>query len=112
MNYLIYLFVIFSYKDIDTTTKSVINSNNLKRIISVNHIKKHKIDSNSDGLGIIDINKFKKNLRDSENITIKSLRKLGPPKFIKTRFKLSTIKEYNVYNGNYFGKVRKELQFK
>ena len=81
--------------------------NNLKRIITLKNIKKYKIDTNNNELGIIDIEKFKEKLRSADNDIVKSLEVLGPPKFIKTKFNLKTINKYNIFNGNYFGKARK-----
>ena len=101
------------YKEIEhddvTSEVNKLNFENLKRIITLNNIKKYKINSDMNHLGIIDINKFKAKLRDCEQNLIKAVHILGPPKYIKSKFKISTIKKYYMHVGSYFGKARKGL---
>ncbi len=39
---------------------------------------------------------------NEDNLTLR-LHKLGPPSFLKTKFKNETIKTYQTVNGKYFG---------
>lgn len=69
------------------------------------NIMKKRIDPSNDYLGMEDINKFKEQKRDNDNELIQTLQKMGPPSFLKTRFKKATLEKYKVVNGKYFGVV-------
>lgn len=47
--------------------------------------------------------KFKEERRANDNELILTLKKLGPPSFLKTTFKKHTIERYKIVNGKYFG---------
>ncbi len=84
------------------------NFTNLKRIISVNHIKKYNVDTNNDFLGISDIHSFKQGHRDNEARVIQTLHILGPPKYVKTKFRTKTVNYYNIFSGMYFGRAKRD----
>jgi hypothetical protein len=95
------------YEDVNDTevklSKNLINKNNLNRIIRVRNIMKNKIDDRNDNLGMANIDKFKEERRVNDNELMKTLNKLGPPSFLKTRFKKETIDRYKMVNGKFFG---------
>jgi hypothetical protein len=86
-----------------TITSSLINLKNLRRVVRVRNILKSKKDPDNDFLGINNIGKFKEDKRQNDNELIMTLQNLGPPSFIKTRFKKDTIEKYKIVNGKYFG---------
>jgi len=81
----------------------MVNKKNLNRVIRVRNIVKYKTDKQNDHLGMDNINKFKEERRANDNEMLITLKKLGAPSFIKTKFKKETIYRYKVVNGNYFG---------
>lgn len=48
-------------------------------------------------------NKVRKIKEETQDILTLTLHKLGPPSFLKTKFKNQTIKKYQTVNGKYFG---------
>lgn len=83
--------------------KNLINLHNLNRVIRLRNIVKHKNDPVDDNFEFRKIEKFKENARIDNNKVIKALDKLGPPSFLKTKFKNETIRTFKVINGKYFG---------
>ncbi len=96
-----------SYETIELRDKeivsSVINTKNLERIIRVRNILKKKMDSDDDFLGVQDVGKFKEQRRENDNELMMTLKSLGPPSFLKTKFRYKTIEKYKIVNGKYFG---------
>ena len=95
-----------SYEEInekEEMLRAMVNRKNLDRVIRVRNIVKKKIDFKNDHLGFGDIDKFKEQGRENDNQLILTLKSLGPPSFLKTRFKNTTIEKYKVVNGKYFG---------
>lgn len=96
------------YEDVNAEDKPLKSSNpvnikNLERVIRVRNIIRKKIDLENDFLGIQDITKFKENRRENDNELMMTLKSLGPPSFLKTRFRNKTIEKYKIVNGKYFG---------
>jgi hypothetical protein len=79
-----------------------VNHNNLKRIIRVRNIMKHKKDFHSDNIQINNLEKFKDEKRKDERELVLALDVLGPPSFIKTRFFSTTINKYRMLCGKFF----------
>ncbi len=96
-----------SYEDLDEPSLvnyvSPICQKNLDRIIRVRNIMKKGMDQPNDNLGIEDLKKFKDQRRENDQELLLALKNLGPPSFLKTSFKSSTIERYNVVNGKFFG---------
>lgn len=82
---------------------SPISQKNLDRIIRVRNIVKTGKDLLNDNLGIEDLKKFKEQRRQNDQELLLALKSLGPPSFLKTQFKTTTISKYNVVNGKFFG---------
>jgi hypothetical protein len=86
----------------DTNEFNHVNYNNLKRIIRVRNIVKHKRDLHIDNLQIGNLEKFKEEKRKDEGELVLALDILGPPSFIKTRFLSTTINKYKMLCGKFF----------
>jgi hypothetical protein len=82
---------------------SPISEKNLDRIIRVRNIMKTGKDLLNDNLGIEDMKNFRKQRQVNDQELILALKTLGPPSFLKTRFKSTTVSRYNVVNGKFFG---------
>jgi hypothetical protein len=82
---------------------SLVNRSNLDRVIRIRNILKHQRDTESDHLGIEDIMKYKEQMRMNDYDLILTLEKLGPPSFLKKKFRNTTIDKYKVVSGKYFG---------
>jgi hypothetical protein len=100
-----------SYEEIDqekeVLSSNIINRKNLNRIVRVRNIVKKKYDPLQDYLGMEDIQKFKDDRRNNDNELIITLKHLGPPAFLKTKFKKRTIEKFKVVRGKYFGVISK-----
>ena len=83
-----------------------LNLDNLSRIRRVLKIQKEKRDIYNDNLGVEDLELFKRNLETNNDSIIKTLNKLGPPKFLKTKFRKTTTDKYKQITGKYFGRGR------
>lgn len=81
----------------------LIHDNNLKRVIRVRNIIKHRDDLQDDSFGMKNMNRFKDTKRKFDSEVAKTLSNLGPPSFLKTKFKNSTIESYKIAHGKYFG---------
>jgi hypothetical protein len=86
----------------ETNEFNFVNQNNLKRIIRVRNILKHKRDSHIDNIQINNLEKFKEEKRKNEGDLVLALDILGPPKFIKTQFLSKTINKYKMLCGKFF----------
>ena len=91
----------FSLQD-PSKIKNGIHFNNLDRFIRVRNILKHGYDKKNDFLGFGDIKKFKQKKTDFDYKTLNSIKSMGPPHFLKTKFKLSTINKTKNIEGLYF----------
>jgi len=90
--------------------KNTLNFTNLQRIISINNIKKFKVDTNNDFLGITNLDNFKDKNRFDEGRVIQMLQSLGHPRYVKTNFKTKTIHEFTSYSGKYWPRSIKKLK--
>lgn len=48
-------------------------------------------------------NKIRQIKEETQDLLTLSLHKLGPPNFLKTKFKNQTLKKYHIVSGKYFG---------
>jgi hypothetical protein len=48
-------------------------------------------------------NKVRQIKEETQDLLALTLHKLGPPAFLKTKFKNQTVKKYHNVNGKYFG---------
>jgi hypothetical protein len=64
---------------------------------------KKKYDTQDDHLGMGDMVKFKEQRRNNDNELMLTLKSLGPPSFLKSKFKKDTIERYKIVSGRYFG---------
>lgn len=83
--------------------KNGVHEDNLKRLIRVRNIAKKKYDKESDNLGVGDPKFFKEMKLDADLDILYSMRNMGPPHFLKTKFKLSTIEKCKNVDGLFFG---------
>ena len=90
-------------KDSFNLISTLINRKNMERIIRVRSIMKTGTDVDNNNLGIEDMDKFKKHRHKLEQELSLALKHMGPPSFLKTNFKISTIEKYKVVNGKFFG---------
>lgn len=79
-----------------------INHKNLRKIVRFRQILKNKDDPYDDQLGLNKIENFQKITRKENEDTTRALVKLGPPSFLKTKFKMNTIKKYINLSGGQF----------
>jgi hypothetical protein len=84
-----------------TINKNYFSHRNLKRIIKLRNILKYKVED--ENLAIFDIQKFKDQTKDNEKEAIIALQSLGPPSFVKLKFKSSTYDKFKRLSGKYFG---------
>lgn len=80
----------------------VVNYHNLERKIKVYNIEKYTYDIDNDDLGIKNLPKLKKQLK---NIAAEAIKHTGKvrPKFVKGKVKAETIKKYRSLLGLFFG---------
>lgn len=83
----------------------MIHEDNLKRLIRVRNILTKRRDKDNDFLGVEDIGAFKEEHRKNNMLVSQTIVKIGPPSFIKTKFKLATAGKMS--DGNYFGLASK-----
>jgi hypothetical protein len=76
---------------------------NLRRWIRVRDIMKNRYDKRVDYLEMDNPKKFKENKRNIHFEIMNSLKDLGPPNFLKTKFKISTISKCKNVEGLFFG---------
>lgn len=86
---------------------TVVHARNLNRVVRVRNIIKNKSDKKYDHLGVIDMKKFKDEKRNLDDKVQKTLNRLGPPSFLKTKFRTRTVDQYKVVNGKYLGIITK-----
>ena len=93
------------YKKMDDSVlgKGKINVHNMHKIIRLRTVLKTKTDPDSEEINIKNLEKFREMIRLNNNKVIKALNQLGPPSFIKSKFKTTTINTFKVVNGKYFG---------
>jgi hypothetical protein len=87
---------------LETNEFNIVNYRNLKRIVRVRNILKHKKDVHGDGVVIGNLDKFKAEKREDESLLVKALDILGPPSFIKTKFNSKTLNKYRMLAGKFF----------
>lgn len=93
------------YKKMDDSFLGIgkINMHNMHKVIRLRTVLKTKSDPDSEEINIKNFEKFREMVRTNNNKVIKALDQLGPPSFIKSKFKTTTINTFKVVNGKYFG---------
>jgi hypothetical protein len=93
------------YSDGDSEIKKIkpLLRKNLQRVIRVRNILKKRVDKCSDFIAVDNINKFKSEKFENDEIVGKTLAKMNPPSFVKTKFRNKTNEKYKAVDGRYFG---------
>lgn len=85
------------------STRSYISNINVHRIRRVKRILKYIEDKEQLGAYDVNVEKLKKNQKRSEAEVMLAIKRSGKPRFVKTKFKTSTISKYKGASGEYFG---------
>ena len=85
------------------SSKEQVSFKNLDRVIRLRGIQKTGKDFENNDFGLEVNEKGKEENNQVKNMLILTLEQLGPPKFIKSHFKSSTIRTYQTVSGNLFG---------
>jgi hypothetical protein len=80
-----------------------INMHNLSKVVRLRTVLKTKKDPEIDETEIQSPAKIKEMVQKNQDEVIKALKKLGPPSFLKNKFKTATLNRFKVVNGKYFG---------
>lgn len=95
---------IYEEQDSNDFIHTYYNENNLDRLIKVrNIIKKKGHNVERDNVGIEEIQMLKNERAVADKHCLSILKSVGPPSFIKTKFRLKTIEKYKNVSGRYFG---------
>jgi hypothetical protein len=93
----------YEEQDSEDFISSYYNRNNLERVIRVRNIVKKGHDIERDNVGLNEIQKIKNERAEGDKHLLSILKSVGPPSFMKTKFRLSTIEKYKNVSGRYFG---------
>ena len=85
------------------SSKEKVSFKNLDRVVRLRGIQKTGKDFENNDFGLEVNEKIKEENNKVKNMLILTLEQLGPPKFIKSHFKSSTIRTYQTVSGNLFG---------
>ena len=85
------------------SSKEKVSFKNLDRVVRLRGIQKTGKDFENNDFGLEVNEKIKEENNKVKNMLILTLEQLGPPKFIKSHFKSTTIRKYQTVSGNLFG---------
>ena len=85
------------------SSKEPISFRNLQRIVRLKGIRKTGKDYENNDFGLEVNDKLKQEADETEDFLTLTIEQLGPPKFIKTVFKSTTLRKYQVVSGTLFG---------
>ena len=85
------------------SSKEKVSFKNLDRVVRLRGIQKTGKDFENNDFGLEVNEKNKEENNKVKNMLILTLEQLGPPKFIKSHFKSTTIRKYQTVSGNLFG---------
>ena len=85
------------------STREPISFRNLQRVLRLKAIQRSGKDYEENDYGLEINDKLRSESNDYEDMLTLSLEKLGPPKFLKTVFKTSTVRKFQTVSGNLFG---------
>ena len=85
------------------SSKEPISFRNLQRIVRLKGIRKTGKDYEKNDFGLEVNDKLKQEADENEDFLTLTIEQLGPPKFIKTVFKSTTLRKYQVVSGTLFG---------
>lgn len=85
-------------------TELKIDYNNLRKKIALYNFTKSKLDIENENEIFDTVEKFKENKKEADVDLLLALRELGPPTFVKQKFKNNTVKKFNCISGLYLGK--------
>ena len=85
------------------SSKEPISFRNLQRIVRLKGIRKTGKDYEKNDFGLEVNDKLKQEADETEDFLTLTIEQLGPPKFIKTVFKSTTLRKYQVVSGTLFG---------
>ena len=80
-----------------------VSKKNIEKVIKLKKILKNNVLDDMDFMIKGGANKVRKIKEDTEDLLTLTLHKLGPPAFLKTKFRNQTVKKYQTVNGKYFG---------
>ena len=85
------------------SSKEPISFKNLQRIVRLKGIRKTGKDYENNDFGLEINDKLKQEVDENEDFLTLTIEQLGPPKFIKTVFKSTTLRKYQIVSGTLFG---------
>ena len=85
------------------SSKEPISFKNLQRVVRVKGIRKTGKDYENNDFGLEVNAKLKQEADENEDFLTLTIEQLGPPKFIKTVFKSTTLRKFQIVSGNLFG---------
>ena len=85
------------------SSKEPISFRNLQRIVRLKGIRKTGKDYEKNDFGLEVNDKLKQEADETEDFLTLTIEQLGPPKFIKTVFKSTTLRKYQIVSGTLFG---------
>ena len=80
-----------------------ISIKNIEKVIKLKNILKNNVKDEIEFISSNNTNKLRKIKQETEDNLTLALHRLGPPGFLKTKFKSETVKKYQIVNGKYFG---------
>lgn len=98
--------IIFSYESFDYSFEGDVNKISKKNIEKVIKLKKILKSNYLDDMDLVtnrSANKVRQIKEETQDLLTLTLHKLGPPGFLKTKFKNQTVKKYHIVSGKYFG---------
>ncbi len=93
----------YEEQDSDDFIYTHYNRNNLNRVIRVRNILKNGHDKEIENIGINEIQILKNERAEADKYFLATLKSVGPPSFMKTKFRLKTMETYKNVSGRYFG---------
>lgn len=99
--------ILYSYENInfedETKNLKLISHKNLEKVLRLRKILKDQAHDEVDFFLVSNASKLKELKNDNEDDFTLTLHRLGPPSFLKTKFKKDTMNMYKTVNGKFFG---------
>jgi len=80
-----------------------VSKKNIEKVIKLKKILKSDYLDDMDIVANRSANKVRKIKEETQDLLTLTLHKLGPPGFLKKKFKNETVKKFQTVNGKYFG---------
>ena len=97
----------FDHEEIDYNNNAPIipiKEKNIKRVLRLRKILSEGVDMDNDPLGIGNLKKLRSLINKNNEEIYDGLKRIGPPKFVKDKFKLGTNRKFKSLSGANFGK--------